>query len=143
MVYMRFSADTSAGTRGETRPGGELGAGELPEGVGGGGEGGSGGAGEGNQFEFGVNPELDPELALALRMSYEEEKARQEKETKAKEEAEKREKEKLEGIPEADEKTSLLDQNGEPSGSGEGNSSTKKPEEKKDKPDDADKMDTA
>jgi hypothetical protein len=42
MVYMRFSADTSAGTRGETRPGWELGAGELPEGVGGGGEGGGG-----------------------------------------------------------------------------------------------------
>jgi hypothetical protein len=37
MVYMRFSADTSAGTRGETRPGGELGGGELPKGVDGGG----------------------------------------------------------------------------------------------------------
>jgi len=44
------------------------------------------------------NLELDPELALALRMAYEEEKARQEKERKAKEEAEK--KKKLEGIPE-------------------------------------------
>lgn len=38
MEYMRFSADTSAGTRGETRPGGELGGGELPRG----GEGGGG-----------------------------------------------------------------------------------------------------
>ncbi len=37
MVYMRFSADTSVGTRGETRPGGELGAGELSKGAGGGG----------------------------------------------------------------------------------------------------------
>jgi hypothetical protein len=43
MEYMRFSADTSAGTRGETRPGGELGGGELPEGVGGGGGEGGGG----------------------------------------------------------------------------------------------------
>ncbi len=42
MVYMRFSADTSAGTRGETRPGGELGGGKLPRGVDGGGEGGGG-----------------------------------------------------------------------------------------------------
>ena len=32
-------------------------------------------------FEFGVDPNLDPELALALRISMEEEKARQEKET--------------------------------------------------------------
>jgi 26S proteasome regulatory subunit N10 len=113
-------------------------------GAGGGGEGGSGDAGGTNQFEFGVNPELDPELALALRMSYEEEKARQEKETKAKEEAEKREKEKLEGIPEADEKQPLLDPSGEASGSGAtGSSSAKDEEGKKDKPDDADKMDTA
>src|SRR6266403_117321 len=43
MVYMRFSADNSAGTRGETRPGGELGGGKLPRGVGRrGGEGGGG-----------------------------------------------------------------------------------------------------
>ncbi len=35
-----------------------------------------GGGGEG--FEFGVDPSLDPELALALRISMEEEKARQE-----------------------------------------------------------------
>jgi len=113
-------------------------------GAGGGGEGGSGDAGGSNQFEFGVNPELDPELALALRMSYEEEKARQEKETKAKEEAEKREKEKLEGIPEADEKQPLLDPSGEASGNGASGSSSAKDEEgKKDKPDDADKMDTA
>lgn len=101
---------------------------------GGGGAGGVGGdaggaGGGGDQFEFGVNPELDPELALALRMSFEEEKARQEKEKKAKEEADK---EKMEAIPEGDEKEPLLDQNGEPSGS----------KDKKDKDGD-DKMDTA
>jgi len=36
---------------------------------------GAGGDGEG--FEFGIDPNLDPELALALRMSLEEETARQ------------------------------------------------------------------
>lgn len=111
------------------------------DGVGGssaGGAGGEGGAGASNDFEFGVNPELDPELALALRMSYEEEKARLEKEKKDKEDSEK---EKLEGIPEADEKQALLDPNGEPA---EGSSSgSKENADKKDKPDDADKMDTA
>ncbi|KAL1920090.1 uncharacterized protein VTP21DRAFT_1236 [Calcarisporiella thermophila] len=40
----------------------------------------SGGAG---QFEFGVDPNLDPELALALRISMEEERARQEAAAKA------------------------------------------------------------
>lgn len=104
-------------------------------GSGSGAAGGEGGAGETNQFEFGVNPEVDPELALALRMSFEEEKARQEKEKKVKEEAEK--KDKLEGIPEADEKAPLLDENGEASGS------ASKDEDKKDKPDGGDKMDTA
>ena len=106
-----------------------------PGGVGGAsGEGGEGGA---TQFEFGVNPEVDPELALALRMSFEEEKARQEK--KAKEEAEK---EKLEGIPEADEKLPLLDQNGEASGSGAAEVSKSTEEaDKKDKAEDGDTMD--
>jgi 26S proteasome regulatory subunit N10 len=99
-------------------------------GAGGGGAGGDAGGGDSGQFEFGVNPELDPELALALRMSFEEEKARQEKEKKAKEEADK---EKLEGIPEGDEQQPLLDQNGEPSGS---------KSNKKDKDGD-DKMDAA
>ncbi|KAI9261560.1 hypothetical protein BDA99DRAFT_537947 [Phascolomyces articulosus] len=41
---------------------------------------GFGGSGGGNDFEFGVDPNLDPELALALRISLEEEKARQEAE---------------------------------------------------------------
>lgn len=49
-----------------------------------GGEGGASGGGGGG-FEFGVDPHLDPELALALRMSLEEENARQEKERKEKE----------------------------------------------------------
>ncbi|ODQ66538.1 hypothetical protein NADFUDRAFT_45973 [Nadsonia fulvescens var. elongata DSM 6958] len=39
----------------------------------------------GDSFEFGVDPSIDPELALALRMSMEEEKARQEKERKTEE----------------------------------------------------------
>jgi 26S proteasome regulatory subunit N10 len=116
-------------------------AGEGMGGAGGvGGAAGEGGDGGATQFEFGVNPELDPELALALRMSYEEEKARQEKERKAKEEAEK--KEKLEDIPEADEKQPLLDQNGEASGSGAAEVSKSTEEaDKKDKAEDEDKMD--
>jgi 26S proteasome regulatory subunit N10 len=102
-----------------------------------GGAGGAGGEAGGmgdSQFEFGVNPEVDPELALALRMSFEEEKARQEKERKAQEEAEA--KTKLDGIPEDDEKQPLL--------SGESESSDKKDKDDK-KPDgkDQDKMDTA
>jgi 26S proteasome regulatory subunit N10 len=108
------------------------------EGVGGGGGvGGSGGdtaMGE-SQFEFGVNPEVDPELALALRMSYEEEKARQEKERKAQEEAGK---DKLEGIPEDDEKQPLLPKDDDTEG-GEGSGSKEETKKK----DDTDKMDIA
>lgn len=89
--------------------------------------GGEGGDSGGNSFEFGVDPSVDPELALALRMSYEEEKARQEKEKKSKEAADG--KSELEPVAEGDEKQPLLDDQGEPSGS-------------KDKKDD-DKMDTA
>ena len=98
------------------------------------GEGVEGGAGGGG-FEFGFNPESDPELAMALRMSMEEEQNRLERQRKEREEKEG--KSQLEGIPE--EGQPLLDQNGEPSGSG-----SKQPtveDEKKD--DDADKMDTA
>lgn len=47
----------------------------MEGGAGGGGEGGSGGQG-GGDFEFGVDPSMDPELAMALRMSLEEEQAR-------------------------------------------------------------------
>jgi len=103
-----------------------------------GGEAGDGGAAGTNGFEFGVDPSTDPELAFALRMSFEEEKNRLEKEKKEREEKEG--KTALEGIPEeGGESQPLLDQNGEASGSAaekaEGN------DEKKD--DDADKMDTA
>jgi 26S proteasome regulatory subunit N10 len=98
-------------------------------GMGGGGDGGDGG----QAFEFGVDPSMDPELALALRMSMEEEKARLEK--RAKEEAEAAAKSQLPEIKEEDEAAQpLLDKNGEPSGSG-----TNETEKK----DDADKMDTA
>lgn len=113
------------------------GDGAIPRG---GGENGADGTGEsgGGGFEFGVDPSTDPELALALRMSMEEEKARQDKETKAKEDASKESN--LEGIPEEGaESQPLLDQNGEASGSG----SAPAPEEKKDKDEDGDKMDTA
>ncbi|KAF3938458.1 hypothetical protein ABW19_dt0203538 [Dactylella cylindrospora] len=94
--------------------------------------GGSGGAGG---FDFGVDPHLDPELALALRMSLEEENSRQERERKEKEEKEKAaaaaaslgtvEEEKKDD----DESAPLLPK------SGEGSSQKKK--------DDDDKMDTA
>lgn len=73
-------------------------------------------------FEFGIDPAADPELAFALRMSLEEEKARIEKERL---EQEKADKEKLGQIPE------------ESSASGSNQSG-----DKKDK-DDGDKMDTA
>lgn len=106
--------------------------GDGSSGAGGGGAGGEAGQGGGDNFEFGVDPSLDPELALALRMSLEEEKARQEKEKAAKETAEG--KTELEGIAEGDEKQPLLDAEGQPSGSGS--------KDKKDK-DDPDKMDTA
>jgi 26S proteasome regulatory subunit N10 len=96
--------------------------------AGGASSGGEGGESGGNAFEFGVDPSVDPELALALRMSFEEEKARQEKEKKTKEATEG--KTELEGIAEGDEKQPLLDDQGQPSGS-------------KDKDKDDDKMDTA
>lgn len=48
----------------------------------GGGMGGAAGGSNDADFEFGVDPSVDPELALALRMSLEDEKARLEKESK-------------------------------------------------------------
>ncbi|KAF1912238.1 26S proteasome non-ATPase-like protein regulatory subunit 4 [Ampelomyces quisqualis] len=96
-----------------------------------GGSGGEGGSSGGNDFEFGVDPSVDPELALALRMSFEEEKARQDKDKKSKEAAEG--KTELEPVAEGDEKQPLLDNQGQPSGSGS----------KDKKKDDDDKMDTA
>lgn len=87
----------------------------------------------GGGFEFGIDPSADPELAFALRMSLEEEKARQEKEKQEKEKAEK-ENASLEGIPE--ESQPLLNQSGEPSGGPSGDN-------QKDKDNDGDKMDTS
>lgn len=58
----------------------------APEVVGrvGGGSGGAGmGDGMGGDFEFGVDPELDPELAMALKLSMEEELARQKRESES------------------------------------------------------------
>lgn len=64
--------------------------------------GGTGGMSGGNdEFEFGFDPAMEPELALALRMSMEEEKARQEKRAREEEEAAK--KESLGGVKEEDE----------------------------------------
>jgi 26S proteasome regulatory subunit N10 len=91
-----------------------------------GGVGGEAGGQESNNFEFGIDPSVDPELALALRMSMEEEKARRDKADKEKAEAEG--KEQLPGIEE--------EGSAKPN---EGGSGSK--EDKKD--DDADKMDTA
>lgn len=94
--------------------------------------GGSGGggmeSGGGNFGEFDFDPAMDPELALALRMSMEDEKARQEK--KAREEAEAAGKGSLEDIKEEGENAPLLSKDG-------GESS-----KKNDKKDD-DRMDTS
>lgn len=61
------------------------------------------------RFEFGIDPSVDPELALALRMSLEEEKARVEKTKKDQADAEAKENAKLEGIKEEDEQTPLIE----------------------------------
>lgn len=92
--------------------------------------GGAGGADGGDNFEFGIDPSVDPELALALRMSLEEDRARQERERKTQEGAEG--KTALDSVPEGSESQPLLDSSGEASGSGE---------QKKDKDHD-DKMNT-
>lgn len=72
-------------------------------------------------FEFGVDPSVDPELALALRMWMEEEKARVEKEQRAKEEREAKERTEgssaLGAVKEEDENTPLLQGNKEGEGS--------------------------
>jgi 26S proteasome regulatory subunit N10 len=46
----------------------------------------------GSGFEFGVDPSADPELAMALRMSMEEESNRLDRQRREREEAEKKEK---------------------------------------------------
>jgi len=71
------------------------------EGGGASGGGAAGAEGGGENFEFGIDPSVDPELALALRMSMEEEKSRVERQ--AKEEADKA-KAALPEIKEEDEK---------------------------------------
>lgn len=104
-------------------------------GAGGMGVGGEGGDG-GQAFEFGIDPSVDPELALALRMSMEEEKARVEKRNK--EQAEAEAKAALPEIKEEDDASQpLLNKEGEPSGSEDPVA------KKEDKTDDPDKMDTA
>ncbi|EWC45991.1 hypothetical protein DRE_04784 [Drechslerella stenobrocha 248] len=99
-----------------------------------------GSAGTGG-FDFGVDPHLDPELALALRMSLEEENSRQEKERKEREDKEKAAvaatalgtvEEEGGKKDDDDESAPLLPKSGEGSGSG-----------KKKKDGDDDQMDTA
>jgi 26S proteasome regulatory subunit N10 len=112
-------------------------------------DGGAGGAGAGTAggtgYEFGIDPSVDPELAMALRMSMEEETNRLERQRKEREEAEaaQKEKERLEGIPEEGAAT------GQSSGADEEAASGEKKDEKKDGEGggggaaEADKMDTA
>ncbi|KAI3331830.1 26S proteasome non-ATPase regulatory subunit 4 [Xylariaceae sp. AK1471] len=102
------------------------------------GEGAAGSAGGGGMAEgggdfggFDFDPSADPELALALRMSMEEENARQAK--AAKDEEASKSKSNLEDIKEEGENQPLLDERGEASGSGSA-------EDKKDKSS-GDKMD--
>ena len=107
--------------------------------------GGAGGGGGGGDFgDFGdFDPNNDPELALALRMSMEEENARQAREAQANEDASK--KSNLEGIQEEDEAQPLLSQQGEASGSGSGDGSGNgsSGNKKDDSKDGGDKMDTS
>jgi len=78
---------------------------------------GAAGAAEGGDFGgFDFDPSADPELALALRMSMEEENARQAK--AAKEEEAAKNKSNLEDIKEEGENQPLLSEQGEASGSG-------------------------
>jgi 26S proteasome regulatory subunit N10 len=93
--------------------------------------GGVDGGDSGQNYEFGIDPSIDPELALALRMSMDEETARVEK--RQKEEAEAAAKAGLPEIREEDEAAHpLLNKDGEPSSGAT--------EPKGDK-DDTDKMD--
>lgn len=103
---------------------------------------GAGAESAGGGFEFGVDPSTDPELALALRMSMEDEKARQEKDGKAEGAAVEPT---LEGIPEeGGENQPLLNADGEASGSVDAPVTKPGEEEKKDKEHEGmDKMDTS
>jgi len=108
-----------------------------PDGSGGpGGMGGGADGAGGEAFEFGIDPSIDPELALALRMSMDEEQARQERANKEKAAAEA--KAALPEIKEEDEASQpLLNKDGEASGGNGGES------KKDDNADDPDKMDIA
>jgi 26S proteasome regulatory subunit N10 len=116
-------------------------AGDNANGVPGGGAangvtGADGGAGGGGDFEFGVDPNVDPELALVLRMSMQEEEERQ---RLRREQDSADAKPNLESVPEEgkEEEQPLLNANGEASGSGD----VEKEDEKKDG-EGGDKMDT-
>ncbi|KAL3417627.1 26s proteasome regulatory subunit s5a [Phlyctema vagabunda] len=86
--------------------------------------------GDSSSFEFGIDPSVDPELALALRMSMEEEKARVEKQSKEKADADAKA-----ALPEIKEE----DEASQPLLNAQGEASNVKKEDK----DDDDKMDTA
>jgi 26S proteasome regulatory subunit N10 len=108
--------------------------------AGGGGGGGGGAAGNSagvDEFgEFDFDPAMEPDLALALRMSMEEERARQER--VAKQQEEEALKASLEAVKEEDEP--LLDKDGNPAaGKGEGEDKDKGDG----KDDKGDKMDTS
>ncbi|KLU83621.1 26S proteasome non-ATPase regulatory subunit 4 [Magnaporthiopsis poae ATCC 64411] len=112
---------------------GESAAAASAAGMGGGS--GAGGGGDGGEFgELGFDPAADPELALALRMSMEEENARQEK--RAREEAEAAAKASLESVEEQDESAPLLDK-------ASGSKNNKKDDDKGGKSGEGDKMDTS
>ena len=97
-----------------------------------------GGAGGGTGFEFGVDPSTDPELALALRMSMEEERARQERETRT---AQGGERQGLGAIPEeASETQPLLEPN--PDYHPERTEERREGDDKREEGGDGDRMDT-
>jgi 26S proteasome regulatory subunit N10 len=128
----------SSGEGGGPAGGSGLGA-DGVDGLGGGANGAAGG------YEFGFNPESDPEMAMALRMSMEEETNRLERQRREREEQERKEKEqeekgKLDGIPE--EGQPLLGEDGEARGGGSGSKQPTVEDEKKGD-EDPDKMDTA
>ncbi|KAK0717044.1 hypothetical protein B0T26DRAFT_708242 [Lasiosphaeria miniovina] len=87
------------------------------DGAGGGAGGDAAGGASSEDFPFGIDPSIDPELALALRMSMEEEKLRQEKRDREEAEAAKKASG-LESVKEEEgESEPLLGKDGEPSGS--------------------------
>lgn len=117
--------------------GGDSGAGGGFGGDAGGGA--AGGGGGGGEFdEFGFDPSTDPELALALRMSMEEENARQQK--RQREEADAAAKTaSLESVKEEDESAEpLLNKAGGPSSKGGDDTEDEEPAKKENKDDSMD-----